>query len=454
MANTSTFFKALPEDSRVFTTTYIHEHVPITGALISASYTKVPGHDSLNGRSDNIKTYNHGLFQSVYDFPHTSSTANHLFDISYGIIPTIPKLRTPLTANETGFQGHYSGAFDLYNLAASASSVINTNKKTRVYNQFAMQLNGYDRNKISGSLGIIKAFDEDGNSSTDGDAILDAYFLTFSRLLIKDEIKKGSFSLLLGTSKSATEDSQFGNIAEIHDREALTNYKVNSPAGEYALLFAQNTDGNTVRGVSSSLGFGEANATPVGLIYYQAGVVVLDGSRLFTGADGPANINVGIPGGTPSTARGIMTTANIAGDNLDNGFKWASPSVRSGTAGTGMASGGDWDEQMISGTIDSVADNLRNRIQKVSFNNTTKINSETYFCKARYNEFNYSANSTYLSGSEIRVKDKNSLELPSAYVTTVGLYSADNELLAVAKLSEPLKKTPANELTLKVRLDY
>ena len=35
-----------------------------------------------------------------------------------------------------------------------------------------------------------------------------------------------------------------------------------------------------------------------------------------------------------------------------------------------------------------------------------------------------------------------------------GLYSADNELLAVAKLSEPIKKMPGSEVTLRVRLDY
>jgi hypothetical protein len=34
------------------------------------------------------------------------------------------------------------------------------------------------------------------------------------------------------------------------------------------------------------------------------------------------------------------------------------------------------------------------------------------------------------------------------------MYSADRELLAVAKLSEPLRKDPNNELTLRVRLDY
>ena len=47
-----------------------------------------------------------------------------------------------------------------------------------------------------------------------------------------------------------------------------------------------------------------------------------------------------------------------------------------------------------------------------------------------------------------------STDSPVSYITTVGLYSADNELLAVAKLSEPLRKDPTNELTVRVRLDY
>ena len=58
-----------------------------------------------------------------------------------------------------------------------------------------------------------------------------------------------------------------------------------------------------------------------------------------------------------------------------------------------------------------------------------------------------------MSGSKIRVKNTRS-DAPSSYITTIGLYSADNELLAVAKVSEPLKKDPTNELTLRVRLDY
>ena len=69
------------------------------------------------------------------------------------------------------------------------------------------------------------------------------------------------------------------------------------------------------------------------------------------------------------------------------------------------------------------------------------------------NEFNYSSNPTYLSASQIVTKTV-STDLPVSYATTIGLYSSDNELLATAKLSEPLKKSIDNELTIRVRLDY
>jgi hypothetical protein len=71
------------------------------------------------------------------------------------------------------------------------------------------------------------------------------------------------------------------------------------------------------------------------------------------------------------------------------------------------------------------------------------------------NEFNYSSNPTYLSAStsQIVVKSQAS-DQPVSYITTVGLYGPRNELLAVGKLSEPLKKTPADEFTIRMRLDY
>jgi hypothetical protein len=43
---------------------------------------------------------------------------------------------------------------------------------------------------------------------------------------------------------------------------------------------------------------------------------------------------------------------------------------------------------------------------------------------------------------------------PKTYITTVGLYNTNNELVAVAKLSKPLLKTFSREALIKVKLSY
>ena len=119
-----------------------------------------------------------------------------------------------------------------------------------------------------------------------------------------------------------------------------------------------------------------------------------------------------------------------------------------------MNSSGDTIDALLTGSsITGACDALRHRISNISFNNTTELNSTIYFCRANHGEFNYSSNPTYLSASKLVVKN-NAYDVPVTYATTVGLYSDANELLAVAKLSEPLKKDPSNEFTVRVRLDY
>ena len=108
---------------------------------------------------------------------------------------------------------------------------------------------------------------------------------------------------------------------------------------------------------------------------------------------------------------------------------------------------------MTASVISGACDAIRERIQTLSFNNTTEINSKIYFCRIPHNTYNYSSNPTYLSASKIRVKDT-ATDPPVSYITTVGLYSSDNELMATAKLSEPLRKDPTNDITIRVRLDY
>ena len=355
-------FKILSEDDIVSTRTLLHEAIPITGTIVSGTYNE-----------RNIKNPSHGMFQSVYDYPFLSSSSNHIFDITVGVSTN-------------------SGKYNATNNQAS--------KKKNVYNQMAQILVGYD---ITGS---VLRFDEDGDL-TGGTKIDNAIFIPFSRLLVKDEIKKGTFSMTLGLDSSHAAPFN-GNNVLITDASGSNNYFVNSPAGEYGILYADSPA--DASGDAYFRGYKKC-----GLIYYQAGIVVLTASVFSNHAD-----------------TGLVTgSVNMVG-NSDAVFI---------------------DNQLTGSTIQTIANSVRHRIGNIQFNNTTELNSTIYFCRANHNEFNYSTNPTYLTGSKIRVKT-NSTDQPISYITSIGLYNDRNELMAVAKLSEPLKKTPSTEFTLRCRLDY
>ena len=82
-----------------------------------------------------------------------------------------------------------------------------------------------------------------------------------------------------------------------------------------------------------------------------------------------------------------------------------------------------------------------------------RVESIYAFVRIFSDEFNYTNNSTYTSGSSSYIKKeitKNSNGV--SYITTIGFYDDDRNLLAVAKLSKPIKKTPETELVIKVRI--
>lgn len=343
----ATMFKTFTANDMVNARTLLHEAIPITGTIVSGTYKDL-----------NIKNYAHKYFQSVYDYPYLSSSANHIFDISLGY---------PATS------------------VCSSSVSTDNDKKIAMYNQMAQVLMGYD------PTGSILRFDKDGDLTTTTDKLDGCIFLSFSRLLVKDEIKKGSFTItfITGGQEINVLDTKSKTLG---DYGADTEYRVNSPAGEYGILLTSST---------------AAAGTGVGLIFYQAGVAVITGSifnKEFGGRSKTYN--------TQSFQRAIK-----------------------------------------SGSISDLADGVRNRLANISFNNTIELNSSVYFCRAHHNEFNYSSSPSYTSGSKLRVKST-TLDEPVAYITGIGLYSADNELLATAKLSEPIKKSPQNEVTLKCRIDF
>lgn len=89
-----------------------------------------------------------------------------------------------------------------------------------------------------------------------------------------------------------------------------------------------------------------------------------------------------------------------------------------------------------------------------SLNSQENITSDFVFIRARNSEFNYSENPSFISGSQGEVTYTQFINSPQTFITTVGLYNDSNELLAVAKLSKPLKKDFTKEALIRVKLDF
>ena len=274
MANT--FFKAFSEADRTSSRTLLHEVIPITGSMVHSTYTATD-----NASTENIKTFSHAMFNSVYDYPHLSSSANHIFDVSYG---------------------YSSNA-----VYSTASTNTDHTKKLNIYSQMAQILAGFN------ASGSVREFDADGDLSS-GTKHSDAFFINFSRLLVKDEIKKGSFSMILGTGSAYSASSGHASRLTINDTGSLTTYYTNSPAGEYGILSDKES------------------GKKLGLIYYQAGVAVLTSSVM----QGPAG----------SAAGSVLMTGSLRGD------------IHSLATGS---------------TISRIATGLTRRIHNISFNNLSLI---------------------------------------------------------------------------------
>ena len=358
-------FKTLDPKKVVSSVEVLNEQIPITGSIIAGTYGTFPN-------EENIKYFNLHDHLDVYDYPHASSSANFMFSMTAG-----------------------------FAAADSPTDLPSSSLKNNIYRQFSQQYVGYDTNQDPVEFNISGVLNP---SNTFPPKMAGLVFIDFSRTLMKDEIKKGSFTLSMGTASFA---SPFG--AASHGLKTLSDahvvegneatYKTNSPMGEYSLLQA---------GTSATV----PESTEVGFLFYQAGLLVLSGSTTVFGTE--------LTSGSGFTVHEAQTPS----------------------------------EAFRSGSIDDISNGVRAHINNIQFNNTTELNSTSYFINAGPNEFNYSNNPSYVTGSEIRVKNGKAKNPSVAYITTVGLYSADNQLLAVGKLSEPLKKTPSNEISLKMRIDY
>ena len=82
-----------------------------------------------------------------------------------------------------------------------------------------------------------------------------------------------------------------------------------------------------------------------------------------------------------------------------------------------------------------------------------RVSSQYFFTRVKNSEFNYSSNPSYIDANG-NLNNTSMQDAPITYITTIGLYNDDNNLLAVAKLSQPLKKDFTTEALVRVKLDY
>lgn len=242
------------------------------------------------------------------------------------------------------------------------------------------------------------------------------YVININRSRYKEKFAPGSWQLSLQSmnpSSFQTSESKVTTLVDetLNEMYLLENSLIrNGPAGQFYYVYS----GSLSNGMYS----GQNSSTPFGIVYPDAGIIVLNGKSL----DASASIY---------TSRGLPLSSSAY-----NSYKLYNS---------------------ISGAMSSSVSNY--------FGGRTleTINSTIYFARVGNGEFNFSNNVTYYdSGSEQFIKPlllasgqgNSNINRNVTYVTTVGLYNDNEELLAVAKLSKPVRKTSNSEMIIKIKLDY
>tara|TARA_R100000664_G_scaffold33297_1_gene50085 strand:+ start:443 stop:1636 length:1194 start_codon:yes stop_codon:yes gene_type:complete len=114
----------------------------------------------------------------------------------------------------------------------------------------------------------------------------------------------------------------------------------------------------------------------------------------------------------------------------------------------------------------------------MEYSGTTNTQTMTMFAHANYRDLNYSNNPTFVSASEIctwcvstgsnfyhempkKIKnitfspylDEEPLFQRTVYISKIGIYDKDKNLIGVAKTATPIRKTEKNQYTFKLKLD-
>jgi hypothetical protein len=295
-------------------------------------------------------------------------------------------------------------------------------------------------------------------TTTTSDRINEALFLDIKRLFARDKIKRETFAMRFYTTgvidgapdaNRSTEEAAITRTATAYTGSNLFRTSTSGSA-IFTDVGAASSKRTTFGGEVGEIVDASNTARKVGLIFYDAGTAVLDLSKIMWGnqhVSGAISSVVGNP-----SISGLSTNETIIGSGSALQTAYGSnPGARF------------IPDFLTSGSIDDIVDHLAScRFSSgsntaLTFQNITNINSTLLFCRATADEFNYSSNPTYVDGDgRIIVIDEGQEDTQRAFsfVTTVGMYDANDNLLAVAKMSRPIEKNDEKDLTVRVRLDF
>jgi hypothetical protein len=391
------------------------------------------------------------------------------------------------------------------------SNSIMLREKMDVYQQFAAKLKGDPLSPFTTPYGTDVSTGINAVGSNDlinNNLVGEAIFLSFKRLFSRDSVKRETFAMrwydklnsLDMRNYSALDSSNSTKMVTLPNQAGVLTGAIgeatNGPgnlmqtsSGSVRIITdfnAANSIQNTPGGTVGNLYFAD-DATAgkeVGLIYYDAGVVVLnarkacDGNQAVLGtvdamrsgqltpyrntpygtiADGKTLIGAPQSGNADPSINGgsqiIESTANPPVISFPTKFEDARNS--------GARFVPDF---FYSGSMDNIIDHIAScrfssgSLTAATFQNNTEINSKIYLCRANASSFNFSSNPTFVTNENnivvVPTGDDTGLERSFTFITTVGLYDGQNNLLAVGKLSRPVEKNDEKDLTIRVRLDF
>jgi len=305
-----------------------------------------------------------------------------------------------------------------------------------IYEQWAVTLLG--ENEVTGGFQISKG-GTSGVHYSSGNRDEDIYILVGKRANFKDRLNKRNWTMILSGSKTA-----FGTAAgTAHTGSTTGANKIkltddsNTNAGTATVA---GTRYNIVSGSDGSVTTAGSTRT-YGWFYPEMGVMIFSAAEL------------------SSSIPGVGKTSEVTASFSKEATHTASGSNHLSVINTSMvASSSGFAPNLTNGGNAQNALRFVNCLQPngtyMKFRSEEDQVSVSYFCRVKSQQMNFSNNPTFVSGSFNELIHRSMWGNPTVYVTGVGLYNAQGQLVAISKLSTPLQKNFASEATIKVKLTY